>query len=183
MPFTKVKDLNDNNDIINYGEHDLFWVPNDKIKNIRVINNVKNFFIVFMHKKYYDNITVLKICDKDQIINNDICNLCLYNKAIKIYMTEVLPLDYYYRPLQLKTKLWILPPYKYTDVFEKFDLIQSKVNKDYDIKDYIFIVKRHNNRYTLNYDNNHLLEHNFISANEDYWINYIKTNYYNDIIF
>lgn len=98
-------------------------------------------------------------------------------------MTEVLPLDYYYRPLQLKTKLWILPPYKYTDVFEKFDLIQSKVNKDYDIKDYIFIVKRHNNRYTLNYDNNHLLEHNFISANEDYWINYIKTNYYNDIIF
>lgn len=186
MPFKKAKDDKDNNNHnvkIEDGYHNLFWVANDKTKNVRIINKVDNFFIVFMHKKYENNITKLKICDKDEIIGKDNCNLCNNNKAIKIYLTEVLPLDYYYKPEQLRTKLWIVPPFKYSDVFEKFDITQSKVNKNYDIKDYIFIVRRENNRYTLSYNNNYKFNHNFISADEDYWVNYIKENYYYNVNF
>ena len=95
-------------------------------------------------------------------------------------MSEVLHLDYYYKPKQLKTKLWILPPYKYSDVFEKFDITQSKINKDYNIKDFIFTIKRKDNRYNLNYDKNFIMKHKFISASEEYWIKYLKTNYYDN---
>lgn len=76
-----------------------------------------------------------------------------------------------------------MPPYKYSDVFEKFDIIQNKFNRNYDIKNFIFIIKRDDNKYTMSYDNNHNFNHNFISADEDYWINYIKKNYYDNINF
>lgn len=184
MGFKKAKDFEDkekNKDIIEEGSHNLFWVPNNKIDNVRIINKVKNFFVIFVHKKYINNVIKMKICDKDEIIGNNVCNLCKNNKSIKVYLTEVLPLDYYYNPKQLKTKLWIVPPYKYSDVFEKFDIIQNKFNRNYDIKNFIFIIKRDYNKYTMSYDNNHNFNHNFISADEDYWINYLKKNYY-DII-
>src|SRR5690242_11861904 len=115
MSFIKVKDQNMNNDRIEDEEHNLFWVSNNKVENIRVINKIDNFFIVLMHKNYDNNILKLKICDKDSIIGNNDCNLCKVNKCVKVYMTEILHLDHYYKPKQLKTKLWILPPYKYSD--------------------------------------------------------------------
>lgn len=180
MPFKKVKDNNFDNDIID-GDHNIFWVQNNKVENIRVINKIDEFYVVMFHKSYANNILQLRICSKDQIIGYDNCILCNDNKAVKTYITEILHLDYYFKPKQLKTKLWILPPYKYSDVFEKFDIKNSRINKDYNIKDYIFIIKRENNKYNLSYDQNFMLKHNFISAEEDNWINYLKTNYYDNI--
>lgn len=182
MPFKKVKDDNNNNDIIEEGLHNLFYVPNGKIKNIRIINKVDNFYIVMMHKKYINDNIILKICDKDEIINKDNCNNCKHNKPIKTYITLILPLNFYFKPEQIKTRLWILPPYKFTDVFEKFNIIQLKHNKDYDIKNYVFTIKRENNKFNLSYVYKEL-NHKFINVDEEYWINYLKSNYYNDIKF
>lgn len=183
MGFRKAKDFKDQEIIENIenGIHDLYWVPNDKTNNVRIINKVDDFFVVFIHKKYENNIIKMKICDKDPIIDNNECILCHKNKAIKTYFTEIIILDFYYKPKQIKTKIWMVPPFKYTDVFSKFNIIQSKNNRNYDIKDYVFIINRIDNKYTMSYDKNHKLNHNFISANEDYWINFLKNKYYNDV--
>jgi hypothetical protein len=58
--------------------------------------------------------------------------------------------------------------------------MKYRINKDYNVKDYIFIIKREDNKYNLSYDQNFMLKHNIISAEEDYWINYLKTNYYDN---
>ena len=120
-----------------------------------------HMFCILMHKLYIDNKTKLYICKKEKLLNNakDIyCEICNGVENDNIILKSV-PINIIWAPciaidsngiLNSYPQIWMLPAFIYSDILLPFHFKESdNGNALYDINDYIFDIKRQNNKYSI----------------------------------
>lgn len=116
-------------------------INKDDVSYIRIINNVEQFKVIFMHIN--DNILYLCNSLNKKFFKTKKCKHCNENiNNIKMIFTNIIKCDINGNIIDDKPKIWFIPKYKFNDVFLPF---HKKTKKDYIMYDYIFKVERNIN--------------------------------------
>jgi hypothetical protein len=163
MSVRKVKDL-----LLDESEYEktddfIIWTKRGQTLWIRLLCNYEDIYLIDIHKNYENNKPIIRICHNDQIIENVTnetfkieddynCQMCLKNQSHESYWVPCIIVDENSNILDNKYKIWLIQPYKFTDVIKPLYIRQIKNKSNFDIKDYLFKLYRNNNgNYNLTY--------------------------------
>lgn len=145
----------------------LFWILENETKFMQIVNNIDDFLIFILHKIQKNNNISYVLCNEEN------CKYCILNIAKETtYACEIIELhnvNNQWIPKQIKSQLWVIPKYKYNDVFIKF-------KNNLKIKDYIFKISRDKNYYKIQYER-YKLDNKIIHPSINYWITTLKNKY------
>jgi hypothetical protein len=122
-------------------------IPNNESINLRILHNVDEFLTFMGHPK--DN--KIYLCNKNNdFVNGALCIHCYKNiKIIKMVFTKALLCNHEGDPLHNDIRIWILPKFKFQDIFIPFHKYFK--NKPYIMKHYVFTIKNNNGFINIKY--------------------------------
>lgn len=138
-----------NNNI--FKDNFILWLKKGQMIYIRLLSNYNDIYKINIHKTYKDNKININICHDDLITNYytektfiifDECKHCNKSNSYESYWTVCQIVDDNGMVLDNEYKIWLIQPYKFTDVIRPFHEKQIKQNDKYDIKSYIFKIYR-----------------------------------------
>src|ERR1700730_3683445 len=131
-------------------DYDFIIINNSQEINLRIINNVDHFYTFKGHIIKHEDKSNIFLCKHNEFINAKKCNHCNENiKVIDFIFITCYLCDNNGNIINDKPKIWILPNYKFDDIFIPFH--KSFKGNDYHINDYIFNVHNINKFYKIKY--------------------------------
>jgi hypothetical protein len=112
-------------------------IPNNGSINLRILHNVDDFLSFMAHPKG----NIIYLCNKNNdFIDGSLCKHCNENiKIIKMVFTKALLCNHEGNPLHNDIRIWILPKFKFQDIFIPFHKYFK--NNEYIMKHYVFTIK------------------------------------------
>lgn len=147
----------ESNNIINLTNDNIFednfiiWLKKEQIIYIRLLYNYNDILKINIHKTYLNGKVKINICHNDLIVNYytektgiifDECEYCYKSSSYESYWTICQIVNDKGELLDKQFKIWLIQPYKFTDIIRPFHEKQIKINVKYDIKSYIFKLYR-----------------------------------------
>lgn len=145
---TNINNLTNN---IVFEDNFLTWLKKDQSIYIRLLHNYNDIFKINIHKTYINNKTNINICHNDKIVDYytektsitfDECIYCKKSKSHESYWSICQIVDSNGNLLDKEYKIWLIQPYKFTDIIRPFHERQINQNDKYNIKSYIFKLFR-----------------------------------------
>jgi hypothetical protein len=137
--------VNKNNLTNIFEDNFIIWLKKDQSIYIRLLHNYNDIFKINVHKTY------INICHNDIIVNYytekteiifDECEYCYKSSSYESYWTICQIVNSDGKLIDKEYKIWLIQPYKFTDIIRPFHENQIKKNDKYDIKSYIFKLYR-----------------------------------------